>query len=384
VSPIVTISGGGIIGNYISIRLNKSNIKSVIIEKSIKHDELKEKIRTLTLNSFSKKLLDDLDIKLDYAEINKINVFDAEGSGEITFSADEIKEEDLSYVIFFNDLLLELQKKAISSTFFNNEVKELKELSNDDCDILLSDGKRLQTKIIAGCDGRNSNIAKLSLFEPVTSDYKQTAITFNVKASLENKNIAYQIFSDKGIFAIMPLPYMVDEATHSIVWSVENEKIKDSNSKDYINKNILYFANKLKTEIKICSNNYTFNLSNHYFKDYVSGSSVLLGDAAHSIHPLAGQGINLGFADADVFCEEVIKGFEKSVHLEKKLILKKYEIRRKNMNLIMLKSMDFFVTLFRSDNLYIKLLRNIGFSMVNKTQFLKRFFINHAAGKNRL
>ncbi len=383
-SPIVTISGGGIIGNYISIRLNKSNIKSVIIEKSIKHDELKEKIRTLTLNSFSKKLLDDLDIKLDYAEINKINVFDAEGSGEITFSADEIKEEDLSYVIFFNDLLLELQKKAISSTFFNNEVKELKELSNDDCDILLSDGKRLQTKIIAGCDGRNSNIAKLSLFEPVTSDYKQTAITFNVKASLENKNIAYQIFSDKGIFAIMPLPYMVDEATHSIVWSVENEKIKDSNSKDYINKNILYFANKLKTEIKICSNNYTFNLSNHYFKDYVSGSSVLLGDAAHSIHPLAGQGINLGFADADVFCEEVIKGFEKSVHLEKKLILKKYEIRRKNMNLIMLKSMDFFVTLFRSDNLYIKLLRNIGFSMVNKTQFLKRFFINHAAGKNRL
>ena len=383
-SPIVTISGGGIIGNYISIRLNKSNIKSVIIEKSIKHYELKEKIRTLTLNSFSKKLLDDLDIKLDYAEINKINVFDAEGSGEITFSADEIKEEDLSYVIFFNDLLLELQKKAISSTFFNNEVKELKELSNDDCDILLSDGKRLQTKIIAGCDGRNSNIAKLSLFEPVTSDYKQTAITFNVKASLENKNIAYQIFSDKGIFAIMPLPYMVDEATHSIVWSVENEKIKDSNSKDYINKNILYFANKLKTEIKICSNNYTFNLSNHYFKDYVSGSSVLLGDAAHSIHPLAGQGINLGFADADVFCEEVIKGFEKSVHLEKKLILKKYEIRRKNMNLIMLKSMDFFVTLFRSDNLYIKLLRNIGFSMVNKTQFLKRFFINHAAGKNRL
>ena len=110
----------------------------------------------------------------------------------------------------------------------------------------------------------------------------------------------------------------------------------------------------------------------------------MLGDAAHSIHPLAGQGINLGFADADVFCEEVIKGFEKSVHLEKKLILKKYEIRRKNMNLIMLKSMDFFVTLFRSDNLYIKLLRNIGFSMVNKTQFLKRFFINHAAGKNRL
>ena len=73
-----------------------------------------------------------------------------------------------------------------------------------------------------------------------------------------------------------------------------------------------------------------------------------------------------------------------NVHIDQALTLKRYEIRRKNMNLLMLKSMDFFVNLFGSKNLYIKLLRNFGLSGVNKTQFLKKFFINHAAGKNKL
>jgi 2-polyprenyl-6-methoxyphenol hydroxylase-like FAD-dependent oxidoreductase len=72
------------------------------------------------------------------------------------------------------------------------------------------------------------------------------------------------------------------------------------------------------------------------------------------------------------------------MHIDQALTLKRYEIRRKNMNLLMLKSMDFFVNLFGSKNLYIKLLRNFGLSGVNKTQFLKKFFINHAAGKNKL
>jgi len=128
----------------------------------------------------------------------------------------------------------------------------------------------------------------------------------------------------------------------------------------------------------------SFNLSNHHYKKYVSGAIALVGDAAHSIHPLAGQGINLGFADAEALCEEIINGFEKNISLDKKLILKRYEIRRKDMNLTMLKSMDFFVNLFKSDNLYIKVLRNFGLSSVNKTRFLKKFFINQAIGKNNI
>ena len=384
-SPIVTISGGGIIGNYISARLNKNNIEAIVIEKSEYISHIDENIRTLTLNSFSKKLIDNLGISVKFAEIKKINVFDGEGSGKIDFTSEEINEDNLSYVVFYNELQSQLQESVLNQTIFGNQIKEL----NDDreqnyCTVLLSNNEAIHTKIIAGCDGRNSKVAKLGLFNEIRGDYKQTALTFTAKANFDDINSAYQIFSEKGIFAIMPLPETMSGATHTIVWSIDNRKLEGENAEDYINKNISYFENKLNTEIKIHSKILSFNLSNHYFKNYISRSSVLIGDAAHSIHPLAGQGINLGFADADAFCEEVIKAYEMSIEADRHLILKRYEIRRKNMNLLMLKSMDFFVNLFKSNNLYMKLLRNIGLSSVNKNQFLKRFFINHAAGKNSL
>ena len=384
-SPIVTISGGGIIGNYISTRLNKNNIEAIVIEKSEHISHIDENIRTLTLNSFSKKLIDNLGISVKFAEIKKINVFDGEGSGKIDFSSEEINEDNLSYVVFYNELQSQLQESVLNQTIFGNQIKEL----NDDreqnyCTALLSNNEEIHTKIIAGCDGRNSNVAKLGIFNEIRSDYKQTALTFTAKANFDDISSAYQIFSERGIFAIMPLPESMSGATHTIVWSIDNRKLEGENAEGYINKNISYFENKLNTEIKIHSKILSFNLSNHYFKNYISGSSVLIGDAAHSIHPLAGQGINLGFADADAFCEEVIKAYEMSIEADQHLILKRYEIRRKNMNLLMLKSMDFFVNLFKSNNLYMKLLRNIGLSGVNKNQFLKRFFINHAAGKNSL
>ena len=384
-SPIVTISGGGIIGNYISAKLNKNNIEAIVIEKSEYISHIDENIRTLTLNSFSKKLIDDLGISVEFAEIKKINVFDGEGSGKIDFSSEEINEDNLSYVVSYNELQSQLQESVLNQTIFGNQIKEL----NDDreqnyCTVLLSNNEEIHTKIIAGCDGRNSNVAKLGLFNEIRGDYKQTALTFTAKANFDDINSAYQIFSEKGIFAIMPLPETMSGATHTIVWSIDNKKLEGENAENYINKNISYFENKLNTEIKIHSKILSFNLSNHYFKNYISGSSVLIGDAAHSIHPLAGQGINLGFADADAFCEEVIKSYEMSIEADRHLILKRYEIRRKNMNLLMLKSMDFFVNLFKSNNLYMKLLRNIGLSGVNKNQFLKKFFINHAAGKNSL
>ena len=384
-NPVVTISGGGIIGNYISSRLHNNNIETLVIEKSPADLSDKENIRTLTLNPYSKKLLDDLGINIDYAEIKKINVFDGEGTGKIDFSSDEINLENLSYVVYFNDLQSALKRKERERTLFEEEIKTIKENGvNKSCDIILSKDKQITSQFIAGCDGRNSNVAKLASLKPISSDYNQTAITFTAKSSLKDLTIAHQVFSEKGVFAIMPLPSNYNESTHTIVWSVDNSKLQDQNISEYVKKYISYFEKKLKTEIILNSNIISFNLSNHYFEEYISGSLVLIGDAAHSIHPLAGQGINLGFADADAFCEEIINTYESKINFDKKLALKKYEIRRKSMNLIMLRSMNFFVNLFKSDNLYIRLLRNIGLSGVNKTKFLKRFFINHASGINKI
>ena len=384
-NPVVTISGGGIIGNYISLRLNQNSIESIVIEKSKDKTSANENIRTVTLNPYSKKLLDDVGIKIPYAEIKKINVFDGEGTGSIDFSSDEINEDHLSYVVYFNDLEAALKENVFKKTFFETEIKNFKEnINNGKCEITLSNEKPIFSTFLAGCDGRNSNVAKLASLKPVTSDYEQTAITFTASSNLINPDTAYQIFSDRGIFAIMPLPISTEKSSHTIVWSVDNLKIGTQNIEDYIKENISYFEKKLKADITINSNILSFSLSNHHFENYVTGSIVLIGDAAHSIHPLAGQGINLGFADADAFCEEITNAYQNKINIDKHLVLKRYEVRRKNMNLLMLKSMDFFVNLFKSNNLYIKLIRNFGLSGINKTQFIKRFFINHASGKNKI
>ena len=383
-NPVVTISGGGIIGNYISLRLNQNSIESVVIEKSKNKISANKNIRTVTLNPYSKKLLDDVGIKIPYAKIKKINVFDGEGTGSIDFSSDEINEENLSFVVYFNDLEDALKRNVLKTTFFETEIKNFKENNNGKCKITLSNDKPINSIFLAGCDGRNSNVAKLASLKPVTSNYEQTAITFTASANLKNPYTAYQIFSERGIFAIMPLPSSTDQSFYTIVWSVDNMQIEEQSIEDFIKENISYFEKKLKANIKVNSDILSFSLSNHHFENYVTGSLVLIGDAAHSIHPLAGQGINLGFADADAFCEEITNAYQAKINIDKHLVLKRYEIRRKNMNLLMLKSMDFFVNLFKSNNLYIKLLRNFGLSRVNKTQFLKKFFINHASGKNKI
>ena len=383
-NPVVTISGGGIIGNYISLRLNQNSIESVVIEKSKNRISTNKNIRTVTLNPYSKKLLDDVGIKIPYAKIKKINVFDGEGTGSIDFSSDEINEENLSFVVYFNDLEDALKRNVLKKTFFETEIKNFKENNNGKCEITLSNDQPINSVFLAGCDGRNSNVAKLASLKPVTSNYEQTAITFTASANLKNAYTAYQIFSERGIFAIMPLPSSNDQSFYTIVWSVDNLQIEEQSIENFIKENISYFEKKLKANIKINSDILSFSLSNHHFENYVTGSLVLIGDAAHSIHPLAGQGINLGFADADAFCEEITNAYQAKINIDKHLVLKRYEIRRKNMNLLMLKSMDFFVNLFKSNNLYIKLLRNLGLSRVNKTQFLKKFFINHASGKNKI
>ena len=384
-NPIVTISGGGIIGNYISLRLNKSNIESIIIEKSFEDNHKNKNIRTLTLNPFSKKLLDDIGINIPLARIKNINVFDGDGSGKIDFSAKEVDEENLSYVAFFDELQEEFQKKEELKTYFGTQIEKINlDDSSGLSEIYLSNKKIIKTKFIAGCDGRGSKVGKLASLTEIEGNYKQTAITFTVKCKLSDKGKAHQIFSEKGIFAIMPVPSNELGSTHTVVWSVDNERLDESDIKSYVAENISYFEKKLVSDIEVNSEVLSFKLFNHHFKNYISGPTVLIGDAAHSIHPLAGQGINLGFADADAFCEEIIKGYDKTINIDQRLVLKKYEIRRKNMNLLMLKSMDFFVNIFRSENLYLKLLRNIGLSNVNKNQFLKRFFINHASGKNKI
>jgi len=382
----ITISGGGIIGNYISLRLKKSNIESLIIEKSEDPQTLPEGIRTLTLNNHSMAMLNAVGLSIDAATVDRIEVLDGEGTGNIHFSCEDIDEENLSHVVLFNDLRNELLSMCRDETIFSNEIQSIQNLNSEsDPEVILKDGISIKTKVVAGCDGRNSNVAKIVSLPNRYSEYMQTALTFVVDVKGADKKTAYQVFSERGIFALMPMPKKDSiKNRYTVVWSIQNSELNDQGAMEYIKDNLSYFESKLKVNLTLESEILQFGLSNHHFENYISGPVVLIGDAAHSIHPLAGQGINIGLADADIFCEEIIKAYKKGISINEKTVLKRYEIRRKGINLLMLKSMDFFVNIFNSQNLYLRLLRNWGLNSVNKTKFIKAFFIKHASGFNRI
>ena len=379
----VIISGGGIIGCYIHLRLKQAGISSQIIEKGLPTSGSVTNIRTISLNPSSYKLLLEIGIELESTSVETIKVLDGGGSGKIQFKAKEVNEEALSHVIMFNDLLEQIQDKAINAIQFESEITSISKLDTL-TKISLNNNSELQTPLLIGSDGRNSPVAQLSNFVSKMNDYKQTAFTFLVKEGLDNNNsTASQIFSDKGIFALMPIKHL-KENMFSVVWSVPNELLKDTNKDNFVSENIDAMTTKINSNITLETDIISFPLSNHHLDSYMKEGIVVVGDAAHSIHPLAGQGINLGFADADILCEEIIEAFKKGYSIGSHRVLKKYEIRRKSINEIMLKAMDGFVGLFGSSNIYIKVLRNLGLNIFNKLSFMKIFFINHASGSHKL
>ena len=379
----VIISGGGIIGCYIHLRLKQAGIPSQIIEKGLPTSGSVTNIRTISLNPSSYKLLLEIGIELQSTSVETIKVLDGGGSGKIQFKAKEVNEEALSHVVMFNDLLEQIQEKAINAIQFESEITSISKLDTL-TKISLNNNSELQTPLLIGSDGRNSPVAQLSNFVSKMNDYKQTAFTFLVKQGLDNNNsTASQIFSDKGIFALMPIKHL-KENMFSVVWSVPNDLLKDTNKDNFVSENIDAMTTKINSKITLETDIISFPLLNHHLDSYMKEGIVVVGDAAHSIHPLAGQGINLGFADADILCEEIIEAFKKGYSIGSHRVLKKYEIRRKSINEIMLKAMDGFVGLFGSSNIYIKVLRNLGLNIFNKLSFMKVFFINHASGSHKL
>ena len=379
----VIISGGGIIGCYIHLRLKQAGISSQIIEKGLPASGSVANIRTISLNPSTYKLLLEIGIELESKPVETIKVLDGGGSGKIQFKAKEVNEEALSHVAMFNDLLEQIQDKASNAIQFESEITSISKLDTL-TKVSLNNNCELQTPLLIGSDGRNSPVAQLSNFISKMNDYKQTAFTFLVKEGLDNNNsTASQIFSDKGIFALMPIKHL-KENMFSVVWSVPNELLKDTNKDNFVSKNIDAMTTKINSKITLKSDIISFPLSNHHLDSYMKEGIVVVGDAAHSIHPLAGQGINLGFADADILCEEIIEAFKKGYSIGSHRVLKKYEIRRKSINEIMLKAMDGFIGLFGSSNIYIKVLRNLGLNIFNKISFMKVFFINHASGSHKL
>ena len=369
--PIV-ISGAGILGCYISCALSLQGIDSIVLEK--KDDEVEDSVRTITLNPFSKNLLDKIGIENDYSMINKMEVKDFDGTGKIVFKSSEIGMDHLAYVADFATLLMAVRKKASEKILYKEEIIDI-DKKGDLNEVTLSSGMVIKTNLIISSDGKNSKLA--NKIPKSDKDYFQTALTFLASAEKDMNMSAFQIFSDNGICAFMPTRKKGEDFV-TVVWSISDDLIENG-YEDFIEENLEKISRKIGNSFQIRSKVQSFKLSSHNRSSYIDFPVVLVGDSAHSIHPLAGQGINLGFEDANSLVKKIIKTNDSDT-INFKESLNAYSNERRLQNEIMLKTMDGFVALFNERNPYIRFLRNFGLNAFNQSKFLKSFFVKAASG----
>lgn len=254
----------------------------------------------------------------------------------------------------------------------------------------LEDGRHLSAQLIVAADGGNSEVRRLAGFETRKWSYHQQAIVATVRTTLPHSHIARQRFLPHGPLAFLPLSdngHTVatgDDCScySSIVWSADTDKAKELMSLDdqAFSRQLTRAFEAQMGSIEAVSKRYSFPLRQSHAVDYVKPGIVLIGDAAHVIHPLAGQGVNLGLQDVRVLSEELLRAYESSADLGGELSLRRYQRRRKADNLAMMAAMEGFKRLFGSRSLPLIWLRNAGMRQLNKLEPVKHHIVRQAMG----
>jgi len=381
-SQSVLISGGGIVGSFLGLELAAREIPFKIIEKKPFASSGNDHIRSLTLNLSASERLNYLGVTTASSLIQRMNIFDGSGSGKLSFNCDEANIDYLAKVFSFNDLREALIKKVESSISIGDEITSFKSMESG-IQASLSNGSTIETNLLVIAEGRNSTLAKSIASENFSKDYEQVAKTFLVEIPELNAEEAIQVFHEKEIFALMPYKNGTEINQFSVVWSMPKELAHDLTS-DNLSTQLQKFEKKLSCKIQATSELLSFPLSAHHLDEYCDQGVCVIADAAHSIHPLAGQGINLGISDAIILAEEIERAISAGKDIGQLAFLKKYELRRKTLNASMIRGVDFLFNLFQQDNPYLRLGRNSGLKVVDKLGFLKKNFILHASGIQKI
>ena len=314
-----------------------------------------------------------------------MHVWDAEGTGRIEFDCDNIHRPNLGHIVenavLVDCLLTEVER--LPNIDFYYPVTIASYLADDDhATVELTDGNRLETRLLVAADGANSKIRQHFQFSIKEWDYGHQAIVTTITTERPHQQIARQRFMPKGPLALLPLNNQGDLHQCSIVWSQETEEANHLMTLDD-----QQFCLRLAAASEYClgrvtdvEQRFAIPLRQRHAIDYAIHRVALLGDAAHSIHPLAGQGANLGFADVEVLVDEVSRALTRGVDIGDISVLRRYQRRRKPDNLATMAAMEGFKRLFAADLLPLRLLRNLGMSTLNQQAAIKNALIKRAMG----
>ncbi len=405
----LVILGGGMVGLAMAAALAESDLSILLVEKQDLKPLTKDRIlaasQALDPSVSDSDYAKDLALRVSaispgnrafltqigawqhlpvdrLASYQSMKVWDADGQGQIQFNAAELAQPDLGVILENHRLQAALLKQINSygniQQIFDNGVEAIQQ--QPDCiQLELQDGQQIAAKLLIAADGAHSKARQLLAIETSEMDYQQTAFVANVKTQHPHQDTAWQRFTSRGPVAFLPLP-----RPHlcSVVWSLDEAQakvIKKLQPQAFAKQLEAAFEARLGG-VELVSDFAGFPLVKRHAKDYLSNRAVLIGDAAHSIHPLAGQGVNIGFQDAEALAALIIQLKQQNRDWSLQANLRAFERARKTDNLLVQNAMSGFKHLFASDNLLLTLGRNWGMNLLDKTPFVKNEIIKKAMG----
>lgn len=396
----ILIIGGGMVGTSLACALEQSNYSVALLEAQLPaalefdaQPDVKDfDLRVSALTAASRQFLTHVGVwdKLPADRLSayqSMSVWDGEGTGAIQFHAQDISEPCLGHIVensvTVNGLFKRL-KECRQVDLLQGRLSMIDEVDDSGFQqVTLEDGKQLKARLIVGADGAMSKVRQIVGMPLIEWDYGHTAIVATVKTQKPHQQTAWQRFLPTGPLAFLPLK-SADNNICSIVWSAEPDYAEELMALDEVafNKELTRALEGRLGEVVEVSQKFSFPLRQRHAKEYALDGCVLLGDAAHTIHPLAGQGVNLGFMDAAVLAEELIKASESRMNPADPALLARYQRRRKLDNLSMTASMEAFKRLFAADELPIRWARNFGMNLMNKVPAVKNHLVMQAMGLN--
>ncbi len=312
----------------------------------------------------------------------KMVVWDAGSHGEIQFDSRAIQEVALGYIVedsVMRTSILEQCARCDNLAIISSvELDSLHE-AVEYVELQTKSGHAYRTKLLIGADGGQSWVREQAGIEFACRDYAHSALVTTVKTELPHQMTAWQRFLATGPLAFLPL---ADLHTCSIVWSTspaEATRLLALSNTEFQSELAVAFDHKLGRVVAE-QQRYRFDLYRRHVKNYVKPRLVLVGDAAHTIHPMAGQGVNLGLLDAACLVDVMVDAIKNQRDLASFSVLRRYERWRKSDNATMLNFVEGVKCLFASEVKPVQQLRHVGMAVTNHLDFIKNYFSRYATG----
>jgi 2-polyprenylphenol 6-hydroxylase len=385
----VIIIGAGIVGATAACALGESGVRVALVEARPLASDADDNVRdarVFAITRASQRIFEALGvweriIARDAYPFRDMEVWDAGGTGVIHFDCADIGEPCLGHMIeprIIHASLLERLRSIAAITLFCPA--QYADITIDDAavSVNLVNGATLKATLIVAADGARSPLRERLGIPTRVHDYHQCSLVARVATEFPHQATAWQRFLPGGPLAFLPM----EEGWSSIVWTLPTAEVAGmlALERDAFHAALGQAFDFRLGRIVDSEQRESFPLTRLHAEHYVRERVALTGDAAHAIHPLAGQGVNLGLLDAAALAEVVLAARTRASDPGSLPVLRRYERWRRGDNLLMMSAMDGFNVLFGNELGPVRWLRNLGLSMVNAAGPAKDLLMRHAAG----